>query len=115
MLFACTPQDFPSASQIAQVLEKKSASVIFAVMPNVFSHYERLRALIGSAEIGALENKSSNIIKLIRNNYDVSIWRSLYLTLKQILFGFLLNSSVLCLLLLTLQTVSSQPQGNMCM
>ena len=78
MLFACTPQDFPSASQIAQVLEKKSASVIFAVMPNVFSHYERLRALIGSAEIGALEDKSSNIIKLIRNNYDVSLWRSFF-------------------------------------
>ena len=78
MLFVCTPQDFPSASQIAQVLEKKSASVIFAVMPNVFSHYERLRALIGSAEIGALEDKSSNIIKLIRNNYDVSLWRSFF-------------------------------------
>ena len=69
------------------MLEDKSASVIFAVMPSVFTHYERLRALIGSAEIGALEEKSSNIIKLIRNNYDVSLWKSLFFIFFFFLFA----------------------------
>ncbi|KAL8562780.1 hypothetical protein ACOMHN_022655 [Nucella lapillus] len=62
--------DFPSASQISTKLKDKSTSVIFAVMPGVYSHYEQFRALIGNAEIGELADKSSNIINLIRNNYD---------------------------------------------
>ncbi|XP_076460406.1 integrin beta pat-3-like [Babylonia areolata] len=62
--------DFPSVSQIATKLKEKSTSVIFAVMPDVYKHYERFRALTGNAEIGELADKSSNIINLIRNNYD---------------------------------------------
>ena len=77
MSFSCIFQDFPSASQIAQILEEKSAIVIFAVMPNVYSYYERFSTLIGSAEICALEDEFSNIIKLIRNSYDVSWSKSL--------------------------------------
>nr|AVP12656.1 integrin beta 3 [Littorina littorea] len=62
--------DFPSVGQIANKLDEKSTSVIFAVMPSVVDHYDNLRALIGNAEVGRLSDKSSNIIELIRKNYD---------------------------------------------
>lgn len=61
--------DFPSVSQIAAKLQDRSTSVIFAVMPSVLFHYESLRFLIGG-EIGVLEDKSANIVSLIRNNYE---------------------------------------------
>ncbi|XP_025096259.1 LOW QUALITY PROTEIN: integrin beta-1-A-like [Pomacea canaliculata] len=62
--------DYPSVSQIAAKLRDKSTNIIFAVMPNVVSHYKRLENILSGSSVGTLESQSENIIQLIRDNYD---------------------------------------------
>ncbi|CAL1536092.1 unnamed protein product [Lymnaea stagnalis] len=62
--------DYPSVSQIANKIKEKSVSVIFAVTKDQFSIYEKLSQYIESSTTGELANDSSNIVKLIQDNYE---------------------------------------------
>lgn len=66
-------QDYPSVSQIAAKLKEKSISIIFAVTKDQVLVYEKLSQRIESSTTGELANDSSNIVKLIEDNYNVSI------------------------------------------
>ncbi|PVD29574.1 hypothetical protein C0Q70_08828 [Pomacea canaliculata] len=66
-------QDYPSVSQIAAKLKEHSVSIIFAVTKDQFAVYEKLSRYIESSTTGQLANDSSNIVRLIEENYDVSI------------------------------------------
>lgn len=72
MIIRFCVQDYPSVSQIASKLRDKSTNIIFAVMPDVVSHYMRLENFLLGSSVGTLESQSGNIIQLIRDNYDVS-------------------------------------------
>lgn len=61
--------DYPSVSQVASKLREKKANVIFAVMGNVVSDYEKLRSFLDGAVVGELEKDSKNIVQLISNKY----------------------------------------------
>ena len=47
-------------------------SVIFAVTEDQFPIYEQLSSFIESSSAGVLANDSSNIVQLIRENYEVN-------------------------------------------
>lgn len=66
-------QDYPSVSQIAAKLKEHSVSIIFAVTKDQFAVYEKLSRYIESSTTGQLANDSSNIVRLIEENYDVSM------------------------------------------
>uniref|UniRef100_A0A0B6ZNF3 Integrin beta n=1 Tax=Arion vulgaris TaxID=1028688 RepID=A0A0B6ZNF3_9EUPU len=61
--------DYPSVSQIASKLREKKANVIFAVMSNVTSHYNKLRSFLDGAVVGELAEDSKNIVDLIKTKY----------------------------------------------
>lgn len=63
-------QDYPSVSQIAAKLKEHSVSIIFAVTKDQFAVYEKLSRYIESSTTGQLANDSSNIVRLIEENYD---------------------------------------------
>ncbi|TGZ59608.1 hypothetical protein CRM22_008976 [Opisthorchis felineus] len=62
--------DYPSVGEIAQVLTEKDISVIFAVDQKVNSLYTKLAEFLPSAAVGILTNSSTNIVRLLRDNYD---------------------------------------------
>jgi len=62
--------DYPSVSQIASKIKEKAVSVIFAVTEDQFPIYEQLSSFIESSSAGVLANDSSNIVQLIRENYE---------------------------------------------
>ncbi|BFZ01710.1 hypothetical protein BsWGS_04749 [Bradybaena similaris] len=62
--------DYPSVSQIASKIKEKAVSVIFAVTEDQFPVYEKLSGIIESSTTGKLANDSSNIVKLIQDNYE---------------------------------------------
>ncbi|XP_012937864.1 integrin beta-PS isoform X2 [Aplysia californica] len=62
--------DYPSVSQIATKIKEKAVSVIFAVTKDQFPIYEKLSQYIESSTTGELANDSSNIVKLIQDNYE---------------------------------------------
>ncbi len=46
--------------------------MIFAVTANQVKMYEELSDFIEGSSVGELANDSSNVVKLVRDNYDVS-------------------------------------------
>uniref|UniRef100_A0A4D5R9L8 Integrin beta n=1 Tax=Scolopendra viridis TaxID=118503 RepID=A0A4D5R9L8_SCOVI len=63
-------QDYPSLSQINQKTKEKKIHMIFAVTASQVPIYEKLsKSLVGSAT-GKLEDDSSNIVDLIKNQYE---------------------------------------------
>ncbi|KAF6775275.1 hypothetical protein AHF37_05581 [Paragonimus kellicotti] len=56
--------------QIAQVLTEKDISVIFAVDSKLHALYTKLAAFLPSAAVGILSDSSTNIVRLLRDNYD---------------------------------------------
>ncbi|GFO07717.1 integrin beta, partial [Plakobranchus ocellatus] len=62
--------DYPSVGQIVNKIKEKAVSIIFAVTEDQFHIYERLSDIIEGSTIGVLANDSSNIVKLIEENYD---------------------------------------------
>ncbi|VDM26372.1 unnamed protein product [Hydatigera taeniaeformis] len=55
---------------VAEVLTEKDISVIFAIDAKVFPLYEKLAAFLPSAAVGTLTDSSTNIVNLLRENYD---------------------------------------------
>ncbi|KAF8564874.1 hypothetical protein P879_05328 [Paragonimus westermani] len=62
--------DYPSVGEIAQVLTEKDISVIFAVDSKLHALYTKLAAFLPSAAVGILSDSSTNIVRLLRDNYD---------------------------------------------
>lgn len=53
-------------------------NIIFAVTANQVPVYERLTTLLEGSSAGKLENDSSNVVDLVRNQYDVSFYFNKY-------------------------------------
>lgn len=56
--------------KVAEVLTEKDISVIFAIDAKVYPLYEKLAAFLPSAAVGTLTDSSTNIVNLLRENYD---------------------------------------------
>ncbi|KAJ8314106.1 hypothetical protein KUTeg_008667 [Tegillarca granosa] len=65
-----THQDYPSVSQIAAKIKEKNVNIIFAVTEDQVLKYSELSKFIPGSETGKLANDSSNIVKLVRTNYE---------------------------------------------
>ncbi|ESO10276.1 hypothetical protein HELRODRAFT_139427, partial [Helobdella robusta] len=66
-------QDYPSISQLAQKISEKKVTVIFAVTSTQarnYYFYKTLSEFIEGATVGALAEDSSNIVSLVRDNYN---------------------------------------------
>lgn len=66
-------QDYPSISQINMLAKKHSVNIIFAVVEQQKSVYEKLSQLIEGSSCATLKNDSSNIVDLVKDEYSVSI------------------------------------------
>ena len=66
-------QDYPSVSQIATKIREKSVNVIFAVTEDKLPVYDKLSKYIEGSEATKLANDSSNIVEVIKKNYQVGI------------------------------------------
>lgn len=65
-----TEQDYPSLSQINRKIKENNVNLIFAVTRDQVDHYGNLsRRLVGSTT-GMLADDSSNVVKLIRGQYE---------------------------------------------
>lgn len=63
-------QDYPSVSQIATKIREKSVNLIFAVTEEQLNIYNKLSKYIEGSEATKLANDSSNIVTVIKNNYQ---------------------------------------------
>lgn len=61
--------DYPSVGQIVNKIKEKAVSIIFAITKDQFDIYESLSNIIEGSAVGVLANDSSNIVKLIEDNY----------------------------------------------
>ncbi|VDI22746.1 integrin beta 1, partial [Mytilus galloprovincialis] len=63
-------QDYPSISQIAAKIEEKNVNLIFAVTEKQVDIYKQLKNFIPGSVTGRLADDSSNIVALVRDNYQ---------------------------------------------
>lgn len=63
-------QDYPSIEQINLSVQKNSIHVIFAVTKSTTKVYSALAESIEGASVGELEGDSSNIVGLIKKQYE---------------------------------------------
>lgn len=66
-------QDYPSISQINLKVKEKGINIIFAVTEEQVSVYEKLKAHVEGAYAGKLSNDSSNIVELVKQQYEVGV------------------------------------------
>ena len=64
-------QDYPSISQVNMKVKENSINVIFAVTADQFGVYEQLGENIEGASSGTLSSDSSNVVDLVKEQYDV--------------------------------------------
>lgn len=62
-------QDYPSIAQLNWVLRQNDISVIFAVTKSGLPYYQKLSPLITGSTASELNNDSSNIVDIIKNEY----------------------------------------------
>lgn len=65
--------DYPSISQISRQISANSINMIFVVPPSVSAVYKALQSRLIGASLGELSNDSSNIVHIIKEQYDVSV------------------------------------------
>lgn len=65
-------QDYPSISQINMLAKKHSVNIIFAVIEQQKSVYEKLSQHIEGSSCATLKEDSSNIVELVKEEYKVS-------------------------------------------
>ncbi|KAI1307715.1 Integrin beta-PS [Halotydeus destructor] len=65
-----TTQDYPSISQINRKATEYHVNLIFAVTAGQFDIYKQLTPLIEGSSAGQLMNDSSNVVDLIKNEYE---------------------------------------------
>ncbi|XP_023310124.1 integrin beta-PS [Anoplophora glabripennis] len=63
-------QDYPSIEQINLSVKKNNINVIFAITNSTISFYEQLARNIEGASVGKLEDDTSNIVELIKEQYN---------------------------------------------
>ncbi|XP_033219154.1 integrin beta-PS isoform X2 [Belonocnema kinseyi] len=63
-------QDYPSISQINQKVKQNAINIIWAVTEGEMGTYSRLCSHIEGSSAGELSNDSSNIVELIKNQYN---------------------------------------------
>lgn len=63
-------QDYPSISQINLAVKKNAINIIWAVTDEQISIYKRLSKHVEGSFAGILANDSSNVVELIREQYD---------------------------------------------
>lgn len=68
-----TIQDYPSISQVNLKVKQNAINVIFAVTANQINIYDKLKDNIEGASSGTLSEDSSNVVDLVRDQYDVCI------------------------------------------
>ena len=66
-------QDYPSISQVNLKVKQNAINVIFAVTREQHNVYEKLSRHIEGSYAAVLSNDSSNIVDLVRDQYNVSI------------------------------------------
>ncbi|XP_065341680.1 integrin beta-PS-like, partial [Cloeon dipterum] len=62
--------DYPSVAQISNNARKLKMNVIFAVTGNVKTNYEMLKEAIYNSQTAILKGDSSNVVELIKEQYD---------------------------------------------
>ncbi|XP_013793572.2 integrin beta-PS-like [Limulus polyphemus] len=67
-------QDYPSLSQINVEVKKHKINVIFAVTSDQLPIYKRLSDQLEGSTAGKLENDSSNVVELVKDQYSVSTY-----------------------------------------
>jgi Integrin, beta chain. len=69
-------QDYPSISQVNLKVRQNAINVIFAVTSEQIRVYNRLKDNVEGASSGVLSDDSSNVVDLVREQYDVSavVW-----------------------------------------
>lgn len=67
-----TLQDYPSISQINQKVKDNAINIIFAVTASQLSVYEKLVEHIQGSSAAKLDNDSSNVVELVKEEYRVS-------------------------------------------
>ena len=65
-------QDYPSISQMSHKISEKKVNIIFAVTKERLNLYKKLSELFEGSVVGELANDSSNVVELVRANYQVS-------------------------------------------
>lgn len=71
-------QDYPSISHINQKVKQHSVNIIFAVTGNQQSVYQKLSEHVEGSSCAQLSDNSSNVVQLVRDEYNVSaFWGSL--------------------------------------
>lgn len=64
--------DYPSVSQINHKVKESSVNIIFAVTEEQFGVYDLLQQNIEGSSVGTLSADSSNIVELVKAQYQVS-------------------------------------------
>lgn len=62
--------DYPTINQIDQVSQKHNVHIIFAIVGPKIDSYSRLDQRIKSSSLAQLKSDSSNIVNIIRGEYD---------------------------------------------
>ncbi|XP_015244098.1 PREDICTED: integrin beta-4 isoform X1 [Cyprinodon variegatus] len=65
-----TKQDYPSIPTLIRLLGKHNIIPIFAVTNHSYTFYEKLKEYFPIAEIGLLQEDSSNILEIMRNAFE---------------------------------------------
>ena len=65
--------DYPSVSQINHKVKENSVNIIFAVTEEQFNVYDLLQQNVEGSSVGTLSNDSSNIVELVKAQYQVTI------------------------------------------
>ena len=63
--------DYPSVSQINHKVKENSVNIIFAVTEEQFGVYDLLQQNVEGSSVGTLSNDSSNIVELVKAQYQV--------------------------------------------
>lgn len=64
--------DYPSIGQVIHTVKENAINVIFAVTANVLNTYKLLSEHVEGSSHANLTEKSSNVVNLIREQYQVS-------------------------------------------
>lgn len=67
-------QDYPSISQINMLAKQHSVNIIFAVTESQQTVYQQLTQHIEGSSCAKLSEDSSNVVELVREEYDVSFF-----------------------------------------
>lgn len=64
-------QDYPSLGHISRKSQDHSINIIFAVTKKVEENYKQYEKLIRGSKVGVLASDASNIVTLVKDQYEV--------------------------------------------